>query len=50
MNNTTKQNETKVIEKSQTVRELHESELEQISGAAMGDCWHWKNSSKSWGF
>ena len=50
MNNTTKQNEMKAIEQMEAVKELHENELESVSGAQMGDCWHWKNSSKSWGF
>ena len=50
MNNTTKQNEKKAIEQSQSVQELHESELESVAGAAPPNCWHWKNSSYSWGF
>ena len=44
------QNET-AKEQNKTVKELHEAELELISGAALPqDCFHWKNSSKSWGF
>jgi hypothetical protein len=59
MENTTRQDErTSVgqdertsVEQNKTVRELHEAELELISGAALPhDCFHWVNSSKSWGF
>ena len=50
MNNTTTQNTMKAIAREETVKELHEAELESVSGAAAPDCWHWKNSSKSWGF
>ena len=50
MNNDLKQNEKKTIEQVETVKELHEAELESVSGAQKGDCFHWKGSSKSWGF
>jgi hypothetical protein len=51
MNNTTKQDERKAIEQDETtVLELHEAELESVAGALAPDCFHWKNSSKSWGF
>lgn len=44
------QNEA-VKEQNKAVKELHEAELELISGAALPhDCFHWVNSSKSWGF
>lgn len=40
-----------VVEQNKAVKELHETELELISGAALPhDCFHWVNSSKSWGF
>jgi hypothetical protein len=50
MNETTTQNTKKVITQDETLRELHEAELESVAGALAPDCWHWKNSSKSWGF
>jgi len=51
MKNTTRQDERTNVEQNKTVKELHEAELELISGAALPqDCFHWKNSSKSWGF
>ena len=50
MNNTTKQEEKKALEQGQALKELHEAELVSVSGAMSPDCWHWKNSSKSWGF
>jgi hypothetical protein len=58
MENTTRQDERTIVEQNETakeqnkaVKELHEAELELISGAALPhDCFHWVNSSKSWGF
>jgi hypothetical protein len=51
MEKTTRQDERTNVEQNKTVKELHEAELELISGAALPqDCFHWKNSSKSWGF
>ena len=51
MKKTTRQNEQTLVEQKKTVKELHEAELESVSGAALPqDCFHWKNSSKSWGF
>jgi hypothetical protein len=50
MNYTTNQNEKKAIEQGESIKELHEAELESVSGALLPDCFHWKNSSKSWGF
>ena len=49
MNKTT-QNTNKAITQDENVKELHEAELESVSGELAPDCWHWKNSSKSWGF
>jgi hypothetical protein len=48
--NNTKNNTENVIEQEQMLQELHEAELDSVAGAAMADCFHWKNSSKSWGF
>ena len=58
MEKTTRQDERTIVgqnetakEQNKTVKELHEAELELISGAALPhDCFHWVNSSKSWGF
>ena len=51
-NNTTKQNETKAIQQVESVKELHEAELESVSGAQKDPhpCFHWVNSSSSCGF
>ena len=52
MNNMTKQNEKKATEQVETVKGLHEAELEAVSGAQKDPhpCFHWVNSSSSWGF
>ena len=50
MNNTTNQTTKKAIAQDEAVKELHEAELESVAGGLAPDCWHWKNSSKSWGF
>jgi hypothetical protein len=50
MNNTTTQTTKKAIAQDEAVKELHEAELESVAGGLAPDCWHWKNSSKSWGF
>ena len=50
MNKTTTQNTNKAFTQEENLKELHEAELESVSGALAPDCWHWKNSSKSWGF
>lgn len=58
MEKTTRQDERTIVEQNETakeqnktVKELHEAELELVSGAALPhDCFHWVNSSKSWGF
>jgi len=50
MKKMTRQDERTIVEQKKTVKELHEAELELVSGALQADCFHWKNSSKSWGF